>query len=175
MTNNKIFRMSTTIISCCALLLTSCERSELDRGPNTPEDPAVIATKARCPKATVLYTDLAVIAGPPTPATGQLNLVYQRCFPVPACGSFTNYSSEVLTGCVQLGSVELPISSMPYVTYAEQVATISYLKDLAQLNAPICSGTVKKVIKSMKFYRDAFIPNGICAYVVYACCGSEQG
>jgi hypothetical protein len=33
---------------------------------------------------------------------------------------------------------------------------------------------VKKVVKGLKFYRDPFITDGICAYVVYACCGPDH-
>jgi len=173
MLNKRVFKVSSIVFGSVILLMSSCKRAELEM-PTQANEPSALTTKARCPQTTVPYTDLAIIAGPPTPATGHLNTVYQRCFPVPACGSFTNLTGETLGGCAQFGSVEVPVANLPYITYAEQVAMIAYLKNLAQLNAPICSGSVKKVVKSMKFYRDAFITNGICTYVVYACCGSGQ-
>lgn len=174
MMNKEMILIGRTALIIGTLLLGACERTELDAVPTASDEEPELFAKARCPQITKHYEDLAIIAGPPTPATGHLNTVYQRCFPVPACGSFTNPTGEILGGCAQFGSVEVPVASLPYITYPEQVAMITYLRSMAQANAPICSGNVKKVVKSMKFYRDPYIYNSICAYVVYACCGSGQ-
>lgn len=123
-----------------------------------------------CPQQTVHYTALAIIAAPPTPATGQLNTVYHQCFGVPVCGSFINPTNNVYLTTNQITSITT-IANYPNVSYSEQVAIINYFRNIAIANAPICSGTKKKVITDINFYRDPFVPNAVAAWANYACCG----
>jgi len=150
------------------LVLTSCNK-ELN-GPNVTDGPGTF--KATCPQQTVPITSLANIAGPPTVPTGQLNSVYKLCFPAPACGSFQNFTYDVLVGSAMVtpGAGPLHVNNYPNVTYSEQVAMINYFLNLANSMAPTCSGTTKKVVKGLKFYRDAFVVDGINCYATYACC-----
>ena len=157
-------------LTITALLWTACSKDPLT--PGTTSDPTSVGVPKACPQQTVNYTALAPIGNWQTPPTGQLNAVYNQCYPISACGSFYNATGWILVDCKNLGSPPLPpIANWPNVTYPEQLGIINYYKNLAATNAPICTGIKKKVITGMRFYRDAFITTGVCAYVQYACCG----
>lgn len=157
--------------SALFLALTSCNKES--NGPNITDE--IGTFKATCPQQTVPITSLAIIAGPPTNPTGQLNSVYKLCFPAPACGSFQNFTYDVLVGSAMVtpGSGPLHVNNYPNVTYSEQVSMINYFLNLANAMAPTCSGTTKKVVKGLKFYRDANVVDGINCYATYACCAGS--
>jgi hypothetical protein len=160
--------MVLSIAAVLALAITGCQKEEPEMSPTSVSGPQPVMKL--CPQQTVDYTALAQTVTPPTPPTGQLNTVYQQCLPVGPCSSFYNQTSDVHVRTEPIESIIGP-GSLSNVTYAQQVAIINYFKNIAIANAPICSGTTKKVLKTLKFYRDPLSPTAVAAYAIYACCG----